>query len=227
MTSSNNLPRAVIFDMDGVLVDSNPFHVQKWADFLDARGIRYDPRELPRKVLGPRNDDTFRLFLGSSVTKEEMAQLGEELEARFRATLRAHAKPLPGVESLLRQCRQAGISMAVASSAIAKNVEFVVDVLGFRDYFCCLLTADEVHHPKPHPEIYLRTCEKLGHPPAACVVFEDSFVGIEAAKAAGIKCVAVASTFPAEELRAHGCADLIVPGFEHLNLDSLRRLFAA
>ncbi|MBZ5516524.1 MAG: HAD family phosphatase [Acidobacteriia bacterium] len=226
MTSSNNLPRAVIFDMDGVLVDSNPFHVQKWADFLDSRGIRYDPRELPRKVLGPPNDDTFRLFLGPSVTKEEMAELGEELETRFRATLRAHAKPLPGVESLLRQCQQARIPMAVASSAIAKNVEFVVELLGFRDYFRCLLTADEVHHPKPHPEIYLRTCEKLGHPPAACVVFEDSFVGIEAAKAAGIKCVAVASTFPAEELRAHGGADLIVPGFEHLNLDSLRRLFA-
>ncbi len=159
------------------------------------------------------------------MTKEEMAQLGEELETRFRASLRAHAKPLPGVESLLRQCRQAEVPIAVASCAITKNVEFVVDALGFRDYFGCILTADEVHHPKPHPEIYLRTCEKLGHPPAACVALEDSFVGIEAAKAAGMKCIAIASTFPAEELRAHGGADLIVPGLELLSLDSLRRLF--
>jgi beta-phosphoglucomutase len=227
MTSSNNLPGAVIFDMDGVLVESNSFHIQKWVDFLDEQGIRYDPEELPKQVLGLRNDHVFRFFFGPEMKKEEIAQLNEEIETRFRSAFRAHAKPLPGLESLIRQCHLAGILMAVASSAMAKNVEFVVDALGFNAYFRFLVSGDEVQHPKPHPEIYLRTAEKLGLPPAACVAFEDSFVGIEAAKNAGMKCVAIASTFPDEELRAHGRADLIVPGFQGLDLDALRRLFAA
>ena len=227
MTTSSNLPGAVIFDMDGVLVDSNPFHIQKWADFLSEHGIRFDPEELPRQVLGLRNDHAFRYFFGSEMTKEEMARLSEELENRFRSSFRAHAKPLPGLENLIRQCHQAGMLMAVASSAMAKNVEFVVDALDFNAYFRCLVSGDEVRHPKPHPEIYLRTAEKLGVPPGACVAFEDSFVGIESAKNAGMKCVAIASTFPDEELRAHGRADMVVPGFPSVDLSALRQLFAA
>jgi beta-phosphoglucomutase-like phosphatase (HAD superfamily) len=115
--------------------------------------------------------------------------------------------------------------MAVASSAMAKNVEFVVDVLGFRPYFCCLVSGDEVARPKPDPEIYLRTASILGVEPAGCVAFEDSFVGIEAAKRAGMICVAIASTFPAAELRKQTRADLIVPGFEGLTLGDLGGLF--
>jgi beta-phosphoglucomutase-like phosphatase (HAD superfamily) len=110
---------------------------------------------------------------------------------------------------------------------MAKNVEFVVGALGFSAYFRCLVSGDEVQHAKPHPEIYLRTAQKLGLPPAACVAFEDSFVGIEAVKDAEMKCVAIATTFPEAELRAHGRADLIVPGFQHLDLEALRRLFVA
>ena len=226
MTSSNSLPGAVIFDMDGVLVDSNPFHIQKWTEFLDRRGIRYDAEELPKQVLGLRNDHAFRYFFGPAMTKEEMAQLSEELETSFRTAFHTHAKPLPGLEGLIRQCQQAGIPMAVASSAMARNVEFVVDAVGFRAYFRYLVSGDEVQHPKPHPEIYLRTAEKLGLPPAACVAIEDSFVGVDAVKDAKMKCVAIASTFSAEDLRAHGRADLVVPSFEHLRLDALRRLFA-
>jgi beta-phosphoglucomutase len=226
MTSPNNLPGAAIFDMDGVLVDSNPFHIQKWVEFLDQQGVRYDPEELPKQILGQRNDHAFRFFFGSGMTKEEMAQLSEELERRFRAAFCAYAKPLPGLEKLIRQCHDAEIPMAVASSAMAKNVEFIVDALGFRSYFRCLVSGDEVQHPKPHPEIYLHTCQKLGLQPTLCVAFEDSFVGIEAAKAAEMKCVAIASTFPLEELRAHGRADLVVPSFESLSLDALCRLFA-
>jgi beta-phosphoglucomutase-like phosphatase (HAD superfamily) len=115
--------------------------------------------------------------------------------------------------------------MAVASSAMAKNVEFVVDALGFRPYFRCLVSGDEVTHPKPDPEIYLRTARKLGVEPTGCVAFEDSFVGVEAAKRAGMRCVAIASTFPAAELQQQTQADLIVPGFEGLTLGALRGLF--
>jgi len=104
-------------------------------------------------------------------------------------------------------------------------VFFILDALKLRRCFDVVLTADEITQNKPHPEIYEKTAQKLGILPAACVVIEDSFAGIEAAKGAGMKCVAVASTFPATELRAHTQADLIVNRLEALELENLRGLF--
>jgi HAD superfamily hydrolase (TIGR01509 family) len=227
MNPNSNLPAAAIFDMDGVLVNSNPFHLQKWIDLFNAHHIPFDREVLPRRVLGPRNDTTFRRFFGPRLTAADRRRLSEELEASFRRAFHPHAKPLPGLEALLMECQRAGVAMAVASSAMSKNVEFIVDALGFRPYFRCLVTGDEVTHPKPDPEIYVKAARKLGLEPAACVAFEDSFVGVEAARRAGMKCVAIASTFPLEELRAQTQADLVVNGFEELNLQALRQLFSA
>jgi beta-phosphoglucomutase family hydrolase len=220
------LPAAVIFDMDGVLVDSNPFHIRKWVDLLKEHGIPFDEKELPEQILGKRNDTAFRHFFGPTLGEEEIRQLSEELEERFRRVFRPHARPLPGLERLIVECHAAGIPMAVASSAITANVEFIADVLGFRPYFRHLVSGDEVTHPKPHAEIYLKAARQLGVEPARAVAFEDSSVGIEAAKNAGMKCVAIGSTFPLDELRRTR-ADLVVPGFEHLTLFSRRQLFEA
>jgi beta-phosphoglucomutase len=220
----STMPAAAIFDMDGVLVDSNPFHLRKWMDLLHENNIPYNPDELPEQILGKRNDDAFRLFFGPELTREERRRLSEKLEQQFRAAFGPHAKPLPGLLSLMRQLEEAGIPMAVASSAMRPNVEFVVDALAFRPFFRTLISGDDVRFPKPHPEIYLKTAEELGVHPAACVAFEDSFPGIGAVKAAGMKCVAIASTFPIEDLRA--CADLAVRSFEDLSIEKLQQLFA-
>jgi beta-phosphoglucomutase len=225
MHSPNSLLQAAIFDMDGVLVDSNPYHLQKWIELLKEHHVRFDEAALPKQVLGPRNDITLRLFFGSQITAEEIGRLSEELEAKFRRAFGPHAKLLPGLQSLLAECHRGGVLMAVASSAMVKNLDFVVDTLQLRPYFRCLLSGDEVSHSKPHPEIYLQTAHKLGIEPASCVAFEDSLVGIEAVKRAGMKCVAIASTFPLEELREQTRADLVVPGFEGLTLHTLQRLF--
>jgi len=225
MDSPTCLPAAVIFDMDGVLVNSNPYHLQKWIDLFNEHHIPFDEAALPEQTLGWRNDTTFRLFFGSQLTSEDIHRLNEELEAKFRKAFGPHAKPLPGVQSLIVECHAAGVPMAVASSAIRKNVEFVLEALQWRPYFCCLVTGDEVSHPKPHPEIYVKTAQELGLAPAFCLAFEDSFVGVEAAKRAGVKCVAIASTFPAEELRKRTEADVVAPGFEGITLNTLRGLF--
>ena len=226
MTLNPSLPAAAIFDMDGVLVDSNPYHLQKWIDLLNDHHIPYDESALPKQILGSRNDTAFRLFFGSQLSKEEMRKLSEELEAKFRRVFGPHAKPLPGLQSLIEDCHAQGVLMAVASSAMTKNVEFIVAALRLRPYLGAIVTGDEVSHPKPDPEIYLKAAQKLGLAPSACVAFEDSFVGVEAAKRAGMKCVGVASTFPAQELRAQTRADLVIPSFEELNLNGLRRLFS-
>ena len=225
MTGSNSLPAAAIFDMDGVLIDSNPYHLQKWVDLLTEHKVPFNPEDLPKQIFGIRNDTAFRFFFGEQLTKAQRRQLSEELEERFRNVFRPHAKPLPGLSALIAECHEAGVPMAVASSAMCKNVEFIVDALGFRRYFAYLVTGDEVNHPKPDPEIYLKAAQHLGLEPARCVAFEDSFVGVESAKRAGMKCVGIASTFPVEELRTHTHADLAVNGFEELNLARLRQLF--
>jgi HAD superfamily hydrolase (TIGR01509 family) len=219
------LPEAIIFDMDGVLVDSNPFHLRKWVALFKAHGIPFDEQELPKVVLGPPNEVTFPRYMGKDLSREQMAALSEELEENFRRAIGPHARAFPGVRSFIEACHAQGIAMAVASAAIGKNVEFLISALGLRLYFRELLTGDEVTHPKPHPEVYLKTAGKLGVSPAACAVFEDSFVGIEAAKRAGMKCIAIASTFPADELRQETRADLILPSFEAVSLQTVRSLF--
>jgi HAD superfamily hydrolase (TIGR01509 family) len=216
---------AVIFDMDGVLVDSNPFHLRKWIALLRAHRIAFDEQELPKIVLGPPNYVTFYRFMGQSLSPEQMRQLSEELEENFRRAIGPHAQPFPGVQRFIEECHRQGIKMAVASAAIAKNVNFLVSAMGLREYFSEMLTGDEVSQPKPNPEVYLKTAQKLRVKPEECLVFEDSFVGIEAAKRAGMKCVAIASTFSADDLRRETQADLIVPGFEAVSLRNVRNLF--
>jgi HAD superfamily hydrolase (TIGR01509 family) len=212
--------------MDGVMIDSNPFHLEKWIDLLNQHQIPFNRKQLPQQLFGMRNDTALRHFLGN-LSKTEAHRLSEELEATFRKAFAPHARPLPGLSRLIKECRRAGIRMAVASSAMVKNIEFVVDALRFRPYFDRLVSGDHVSQPKPHPEIYLKAARMLRVPPEDCVAFEDSFVGIEAAKNAGMKCVGIGSTFPLRDLRRETSADLVVRGFEQMSLPRLRRLFSS
>ncbi len=221
------LPLAAVFDMDGVLVDSNPFHLRKWADLLTSRKIPFDEEQLPRQILGQRNDRVFHRFFGSSLSEDEMRRIEARSEEKFRQDFRSHARLPMGLKELLEELRSAGILIALASSAMPENIEFVMDTLGCRSYFTWVMSGNDVHQPKPHPEIYLKTAESLGVDPASCVAFEDSFVGIEAAKLAGMRCAAISSTFPAGELWDKSGADLVVPGFQELSLPVLRSLFSS
>lgn len=227
LRSNPRPPTALIFDMDGVLVDSNPFHLEKWVELLSRHGIPFDRERLRAQVLGQRNDVALRLFFGTKLSRDERRRMSEELEARFREAFRPHARPLPGLVALLEECRRAGIPMAVASSAMRKNVEFVVQTLELAPCFRVLVNGDEVSRPKPDPEIYLAAAERLGAKPMHAVAFEDSFIGIAAAKRAGMKCVAIASTFPFERLRDEAGADWVVRSFEEITLERLRQLFGA
>src|SRR5579863_7735256 len=111
MTPSNLLPAAAIFDMDGVLVDSNPFHLEKWVDLLNLHQITYDPGALPKLILGQRNDTVLRHFFGDDMSKDERRRLEDLLEGTFRKAFKSHARPLPGLEGLIAACNQAGIPM--------------------------------------------------------------------------------------------------------------------
>lgn len=225
MNPVSTRPAAVIFDMDGVLIDSNPIHLQKWSEHLKEHQIPFNPAELAERVLGWRNDFPLKYYFGDDLTDEQIVKLSEELETKFRSAFEPRARSLPGLRKLIEEIHARGVPMAVASAAMAQNVEFVVDALGLRPYFRCLVTSDDVSMAKPHPEIYLTTARKLGVEPGACVAFEDTVIGVESAKGAGMRCVAVASTLSPEELRTRTQADLIVPDFSGITLHTLQKLF--
>jgi len=219
------LPGAVIFDMDGVLIDSNPFHLRIWSEFLRAHNVPFNPETLGAEIFGQRDDKALRMFFGEDLSDEQSRRWSEELEHNFREAFRPHAQPLPGAAKLIEECHAQGIPMAVASSAMKKNVDFVVQALQLDRYFRAIVSGDEVSHPKPDPEIYLVAAGHLGVQPSRIVAFEDSPIGIEAVVRAGMKCVAIASTFPVEELRSGTGAHAVVRSFEELSLEMLRALF--
>ena len=106
-------PAAIIFDMDGVLVDSNPFHLRKWMDLFQAHGIPFIEQELPKTIMGPANDLIFRRFLGEHLTREQLAELGEELEATFAGRSGPMPASFPGVRRFIEECHAQAIPMAV------------------------------------------------------------------------------------------------------------------
>jgi beta-phosphoglucomutase family hydrolase len=183
----------MIFDMDGVLVDTNPVHREAWISYNFQYGIRTDPA-MERRMYGRHNDEIVRDFFGAELDPEQVRRHGAAKEALFRQTMAGSIERVlvPGVRGFL-ECH-AGAPLALASNAEQANVDFVLDGAGLRPYFRAAVSGHQVRHPKPHPEIYLHTADVLGVSPANCIVFEDSETGVAAALAAGMRTVGVATT---------------------------------
>jgi len=182
----------LIFDMDGVLIHSNPVHVRAWEIFNRRYGLQTTPSML-RQMYGRRNDELIREFF-PGLTAEEVDARGAAKERLYREMVAGRIEEIlvPGLRSFLESHRRH--PMAVASNAEPANVAFVLDRSGLRQYFRVVVDGHQVSHPKPHPEIYRRTAELLEIPPQDCVVFEDSLLGIQAARAAGCRVVGVLTT---------------------------------
>jgi beta-phosphoglucomutase family hydrolase len=184
---------AMIFDMDGVLIDSNPIHRQAWEAYNLQYGIATD-EAMHRRMYGRRNDEIVRDFFGSHLSEAEVAAHGAAKETLYREMMAEslqHAL-VPGVRQFLET--RASHPMAVATNAEPANVEFLLESAGLRRFFPLAVTGDRVVHPKPHPEIYLRAADLLGVPPCDCIVFEDSEAGVAAALAAGMRTVGLSTT---------------------------------
>jgi beta-phosphoglucomutase len=193
---------ALLFDLDGVIVDSNPVHVQVWRDYLSR--YRIDPGEsLPFRMYGRHNDEIVRHFFGSQLSDEEVFSHGAAKEALYREAMRGQLanRLVPGVVAFIES--QRGTAMAVATNAEPANAELILTETGLRPYFSEVVDGHQVERPKPAPDIYLRAAQLLGRPPRNCIVFEDSSTGVEAAIAAGARVVALTTTetaFPAADL---------------------------
>ena len=185
--------RALIFDMDGVIIDSNPVHRVAWAEYTRRHGVEMT-EAMQQRMYGKRNDEIIRDFLGNHLTGDEVLAHGAAKEALYREMMkpRAEASLVPGLRAFLERHRE--LKFGLATNAEPPNVDFVLDTTGLRTFFPVVVNGYQVTHPKPHPEIYLRAAELLGVPPGECVVFEDSYTGVEAGITAGMRVVGVTTT---------------------------------
>jgi beta-phosphoglucomutase family hydrolase len=211
---------AVIWDMDGVLVDTGEFHFQSWVATLPEYGIEFS-REDFRTTFGMNNEGILRLFLGERFTKDLYTEISDRKERNFRKTIRGKVQLFTGVLTLLKALRHANISQAVGSSAPYENIDAIVRELKLSPYFQTLVSA--VGMPsKPDPSVFLTAAAKLGTPPGDCLVVEDAIAGVEAAHRAGMKCVAVTTTNPASALQR---ADVIIDHLDNISVADLMDLF--
>ena len=191
---------AVLFDMDGVVVDNLPYHVDAWLLFCERHGIPLT-REIFYSVLnGMNSKDTFEWFYKREMSGDEIRVLEEEKELIYREFYGPHRKAAPGLEGFLKEIRAQGIKTALATSAGQGNIDFTLDGIGLRDQFDAIIGGGEVSKGKPDPEIYLRAAGLVGVEPKDCWVIEDSLQGIAAGLSAGMRVVGITTSHSSAEL---------------------------
>lgn len=211
-----------LFDMDGVIVDSNPTHKIALKQFCKKYGKDLTEDQLREKIYGRTNKDWIPAVF-ENISPGQARAYAEEKEALFRELYENEIEPLDGLVSFLEKLKQAGLACAIATSAPRANVDFTLEKTGTKKYFSTILDESYVNKGKPDPEIYLKTAAALGYDPQNCIVLEDSISGVKAGKAAGCKVVGITTTHTREELVD---CDFIMDNFDGLEPQALiDRLF--
>ncbi|HYL76398.1 MAG TPA: HAD family phosphatase [Bryobacteraceae bacterium] len=192
---------AVLWDMDGTLVDSEEYHWLSWRDTMALEGVPVT-REQFLASFGQRNDAILPQWLGQDATKDRIQRIGDAKEALYRKLVRERGlQPLPGAKEWVARLHKEGWRQAIASSAPRANVEVVLEVTGLGSYFQAIVSAEDVTAGKPDPQVFQKAAERLGVPPARCIVVEDAAAGVEAARRAGMRSIGVSgkgSPLPAD-----------------------------
>lgn len=214
---------AFIFDLDGTIVDTMPYHVSSWLQTLHQYGVNISAEELNQYNKGTI-EEVIRQILGDDLPQSEVLAIADRKEALFRKSYRPHMEPIEGLLSFLNKASEINIELALATNAGQDNIEFILEGLNLQSLFTTIVGAKDIQNGKPHPEIFLLVAEKLKKHPDRCTVFEDSISGIEAARKAGMQIVCVATTHDVEFL-------LNIPGvsmaIEDYNSPRLSNLFQA
>lgn len=212
---------AILWDMDGTLIDTKNSHYLSWRHVVQKHGHDL-PEALFDEHFGRNNASILSIFLGYEPPPEMAAEMIVEKEAMFRDIAPANSQLFPGVDSWLETAQSLGIPQAVASSGSLENIRVMADAFGIASYFNELISGADLP-AKPEPDVFLIAAKALGAEPDRCLVIEDSIPGINAAKRAGMKCIALTSTHPRSKLIR---ADVIVEDFISPLQDYLTTLFS-
>lgn len=210
-----NKYRAVIFDMDGTMIDNTAFHKKAWIEFCKRHGINLTEEEYLRKISGKRNDAILPMLLGRRIDEEEYNFLDEQKESIYRELYKPYLKETAGLKEFLIKLSERGLKLGIATTSSYRNRTFVLETLNLRDYFQVVIGGEHSKHGKPHPEIYMLAAGKLGVDPEKCLAFEDTPSGAKSAKSAGMKVVGVLTAHTKEELSE---ADYFIRDFTEIEI---------
>jgi beta-phosphoglucomutase len=212
---------AIIWDVDGTLVDTAELHFQSWVR-LAAEIDKPFSRADFAATFGRRNPEIIRTLFGAHYSDAQGAELGDRKERYYRAEAEKGVSLLPGVAQLLKDFAANEVPQAIGSSAPRANLELILDITASRRYFQAIVAMEDTQRGKPDPQVFLVAAERLKAEPKRCVVFEDAVAGVQAAKAGGMKCVAVrfVGHHPEDALRRAG-ADLVVESLERVGADEV------
>jgi HAD superfamily hydrolase (TIGR01509 family) len=221
-TPKNNMLQAVIFDMDGVICHTNPYHSIAFQQFFAKRNLNPSEEEYKLHMYGKNNGYILSHFLGRKIEGKELADLEFEKESLFREIYKTEIQPISGYLDFLNKLGQQNLPVGVATSAPRANMDLILDTLAVKSIMSSLLSEEDVSKHKPDPEVYLKSAFNLNADPKQCLVFEDSFSGVSAGLNAGMKVIGVLSTHTKEELPV---CDLYIKDYSELNLDQIQQLF--
>jgi len=224
--------RAVIFDFDGVITDSEILHLRAFNRSLAPYGIELTTKDYYQNYLGFSDFDCYKLLVDQGllkIDKQKISDIIKEKSRIFEELAKTEGRTIEGVHVFLKMLEQNNIPMAICSGSLMAEIELMLEEAGLRHFFAAMVSAEQVKKGKPHPEGFLLTLQKLNEhcqtPIAAdqCIAIEDSHWGLEAAKAAGMHTIAVTNSYDAEQL---SLAERIVARLSELTIDDLQQLCA-
>ena len=225
--SAHNHPDkyAVLWDMDGTLINSAEMHFQAWQQLATGKGVPFT-RKIFYDTFGRRNPDILRQLLGDGFSEAELTAHGEEKEEAYRQAILKHGTEfLPGAKDLVVALHNEGFLQAIGSSAPRKNIETIVEVLEMQAYFPVLIGMEDTEHGKPQPDVFLNAVRKLDVSPECCLVLEDAVAGVQAAKAGGMKCIAVSFVgHHGDEALKQAGADYVVGDLTEVSVEHIRSM---
>lgn len=199
-------PGAVVFDLDGTLTDNMPLHQRAFDLFAARHGLPPIGLEQRRRLDGKRNRDIFPILFGREIDAATLKGFSHEKESLYRELSRGKLTPLPGLRELLHRMKSAGVPAAIATSAPPENVVHSLRELALEGAFAAVAKSEDLPRGKPFPDVFLAAAAALGLDPRRCLAFEDAPLGVEAARAAGMVCVALTTSFPAALFLSHPVA---------------------
>ncbi|TCD10637.1 HAD family phosphatase [Pedobacter frigidisoli] len=216
-------PKAFLFDLNGTMINDMVFHNHAWHDILTKDlGANISFEAVKKEMYGKNQDLLERVFGVGHFAQEQVDQISIEKERRYQSAYKKHLELIAGLGAFLDKAKSSNILMAIGSAAIPFNINFVLDNLDIRSYFKAIVSAEDVVNSKPDPETFTKGAQILGVSARECIVFEDAPKGVEAARNAGMKCIALTTMHTKEEFDSY---DNIIAFIEDYNDPILEKLF--